>query len=408
MSKDLGRNIRCYPWLQFSSSLLGWLPVFFLYFSQFVSLSEVIQLGAIYYIFVCLFEVPSGYFSDRLGRRLTLMLSALSFISAYCSFLLASGFTGLAIGQGFTAMAIALMSGTDTALLYDSLIQMDRESDYTKIEAKGQKYGMFALAIASLVGGSLGLIDLKLPYYFSLIGAAWMFWIVLQLSEPDNVQHKTGSPHSFLSALRTCFIKLKDSVLKWLFLVMVLMYCLEHIAYEFYQPYIKLLNIDWLSGESASLISGIVIAASMFGGSLGAAYSVRLEQKIGLRALLYCAFAVQLLIICGLSVYLSGLLLSLVIFRNFPMAMIHPPVHAAIGPRIDTAIRATYLSVQSLSARLVFSALLFVLSSAVAGDTLNWDSLALVLRLALAFGIAGVIVAIVLAPASKQIDAPKS
>ena len=398
MNRTLESNIQLYPWLQFSSSLLGWLPVFFLYFSQFVSLSEVIQLGAIYYLAVCLFEVPSGYFSDRTGRRLTLLLAAMAYIAAYLAFLSASSFAGLALGQLFLAIAIAMMSGTDTALLYDSLLSMNQQHSYASHEARGQKYGMLALALASLAGGGLGLLDLRFPYLLSLSGAVWMLWIVNRLAEPERHRLQATIEKSFTATLHSCLQRLTDRVLAWLFGVMVLMYCLEHIAYEFYQPYIRLLNTDWIQRDSSSMISGIVIAASMFGGSLGAAYSVQLCNRVGLKKLLYAAFAIQLVIIGGLSALLSGLLLSLVMFRNFPMAMIHAPVNAEIAPRIKSEMRATYLSMQSLSARLVFALLLFLLSFSVEGEILHWDSLSRVLRQALGFGISGAIIAVLLAP----------
>ena len=45
------------------------LPVFFLYFSSHLSLSEVLRLEALYCLAVVVLEAPSGYFSDRVGRR---------------------------------------------------------------------------------------------------------------------------------------------------------------------------------------------------------------------------------------------------------------------------------------------------------------------------------------------------
>ena len=70
------RNISLYPWYQAATGFLPWMPVFFLYFSATVSLQQAIELGAIYYFAVVLFEVPSGYLSDRIGRRTTLLLAA--------------------------------------------------------------------------------------------------------------------------------------------------------------------------------------------------------------------------------------------------------------------------------------------------------------------------------------------
>ncbi|MBX2868138.1 MAG: MFS transporter [Acidiferrobacterales bacterium] len=391
------RNIHAYAWFQFASSLLGWLPVFFLYFNQFVSLSEVVELGALYYLCVCIFEVPSGYFSDKFGRRQTLLLGGISFVFAYLTFLLASSFFALACGQALLALAIALMSGSDTAFLYDSLGMVERQHEYAEHEARGQKFGLIALAIGSLLGGILGMFDLRLPYLLSLAGAIWTVWLAWKFIEPDLDQKRSSQTVSFLKTLKQCVLQLKNSTLAWLFGVMVLMYCLEHIAYEFYQPYIQLLKIDWLYGNSTPLVSGLIISASMFGGSLGAIYSIRLATRFGVRGLLYIAFAIQLLIISGLSLHLSAAMLGVIVFRNFPMAMIHAPVNAEIAPRVDGHIRATYLSMQSLTARLVFSSFLFYLSKTI--DTtadISWPALSSVLRIALAFGVTGVFFAIFL------------
>ena len=243
MNCSLEGNIQRYKWFQFSSSLLGWLPVFFLYFNQFVSLSQVIQLGAIYYFSVCLCEVPSGYFSDRIGRRVTLLIAGFSFLVAYCVFLLAEAFVVLATGQFFLALGMAMMSGTDTAFLYDSLLSSGRQREYAEQEARGQKYGLGALSLASLGGGLVGLVDLRFAYILSGFGAIWMIWLSWCFVEPEQHTARDEPIESMVATIGQCLRHLSDKVLAWLFGVMALMYCLEHVVYEFYQPYITLLDI---------------------------------------------------------------------------------------------------------------------------------------------------------------------
>jgi MFS family permease len=401
VNRQIEKNISSYPWFQFSSSLFGWLPVFFLFFNQFVTLSEVILLGAFYYFSVCIFEVPSGYFSDRVGRRISLMIAGFAYILANLAFLTADGFISLVFGQFFLALGIAMLSGTDTAFLYDSLLSANREQEYASYEAKGQAFSMAALCLSALAGGLLGMYDLRWPYFLSLFGAGWMLWLVWCFVEPATHRLNQTLDTTLWRTISECLRHLRDGVLAWLFGVMVLMYSLEHVVYEFYQPYIKLLEISWLSADSSPLVSGIVIATSMFGGTIGAAYSVRLSRRVGIKALLLFAFVIQLAIIASVSIFLSSLALGMVILRNFPMAMIHAPVNAAIAPRIGSHLRATYLSLQSLSARLAFSCLLLGLSSLVASqESIEWQSLSLVLRSALIYGVIGVAIALILAPAA--------
>ena len=74
------RNIRLYPWFRAASDGHAWITVFFLYMSQKLPLDQVIELSAVYYLSVFVLEVPSGYFSDRIGRRRTLLIAAAALI----------------------------------------------------------------------------------------------------------------------------------------------------------------------------------------------------------------------------------------------------------------------------------------------------------------------------------------
>lgn len=392
MQRTIENNLKRYPWFQFATSLLAWLPIFFLYFSQFVTLQEAVQLGAIYYFVVCLWEVPSGYFSDRIGRRTTLLVSSIGNVVAYLFFLFANDFNALAAGQFFLALSIALLSGTDTAFLYDSLIALNQKANYLAHEAKAQKYSFIGLAFACIAGGILGLIDLRLAYLLSLGGALWTAYLAFTFVEPLSKNKAYTS--SFTKDLIKCLSYLSNKTLAWLFGTMTLMYCLEHIAYEFYQPYIKLLDIQWISGDRSPLISAIIIALSMFGGSIGAAYSLRLTTFFGIKTLLFLAMLFQLGIVASLAFSLSSVLICSVIFRNFPMAVIRAPMRATIAPLVSSELRATYLSIQSLSARLVFSSALLYLSRTVTDSgNLDWVNLTAILKEALLFGIIGLLIA---------------
>ena len=129
MKQSLENNIRLYPWFSASSNLLFWFPVFFLYFSSKVTLDQVLMLEAAYYACVVIMEVPSGYLSDRMGRRITLVISSICALLCYLIFTIAEGFALLVVAQGFLAAHISFKSGTDSSLLFESLNQTSRESE---------------------------------------------------------------------------------------------------------------------------------------------------------------------------------------------------------------------------------------------------------------------------------------
>ena len=361
---SLERNVDLYRWFRVASDGHAWIPVFFLYMNQSLPLNQVIQLSAVYYLSVFLLEVPSGYFSDRIGRRTTILLAAGSLILSYNCFIIGGQFAWFALGQFFLAAGIAMQSGTDTAFHYDSLKALGREDEYAQREAAAEQWGLIMLAIATFAGGALGLIDLRLAYVFSLLSACAMGVLAWHFKEPEHVTECAVAPKGFIRVLIDCILRLRDPVLGWIFALVVVLYALAHIVFEFYQPYISLLQLSIFdAGQYTALISGIVIGVSMFGGAVGARVSMGLQSKLGLVGLMGVASTIQIIIVAAMAMVIHPLVLILVFARNFPMALIHAPSRAAIVPRIDRDQRATYLSLQGLSERLVFALLLLVLAS---------------------------------------------
>ncbi len=331
--------------------------------SQSLPLDQVIELSAIYYLSVFVLEVPSGYFSDRIGRRTTLLLAASSLVGSYCCFIIGAGYWWFAAGQFLLASGIAMQSGTDTAFLYDSLKTLGREAEYAQREADAEQWGMIMLAIATLSGGALGLIDLRLAYVFSLCSAVTMGILAWRFTEPVHTPDSVSLPQSFVTVVLSCLARLRDPVLGWIFAIVVVLYAMAHIVYEFYQPYISLLQLPLLEASAyAPLISGVVISISMFGGAIGARASVAWQGRLGLVGLLALAMFIQLGIVAAMAVAISPLVLMLVSARNFPMSLVVAPVRSAIAPRISREQRATYLSLQGLSERLFFALLLLGLA----------------------------------------------
>jgi hypothetical protein len=359
---DLQLNVRLYPWFRAASSGHAWITVFFLYMSQSLPLEQVIELSAVYYLSVFVLEVPSGYFSDRIGRRSTLLIAAGALIGSYSCFIVGAGFWWFAAGQFLLAAGIAMQSGTDTAFHYDSLRALGREREYARREASAEQWVM--LALATLSGGLLGLIDLRLAYVFSLLSASVMALLVWRFTEPKHADETIALPQSFVTVVSSCIGRLRDPLLGWIFLVVIMLYSMAHIVYEFYQPYITLLQLPLLEASThAPLISGLVISISMFGGALGARASISWQSRLGLVGLLAAASFIQLGLVAAMAIALSPAVLALVSLRNFPMALVHAPVRAAIAPRITRQQRATYLSLQGLAERLFFALLLLSLAA---------------------------------------------
>lgn len=361
-------------------------------------------------------EVPSGYLSDRVGRRPVLLMSCACLLLASAGFVLATAWWTLVICQTLLAGAMAFRSGSDSALLHDSLAALGRTSEYGAREAQARTVSQLALAASCLLGGGLGSVDLRLPYAFGALAAFVALLLVWSMREPPSddavetgvdaapgggVETGRGDTSSAATtanpaarsaagaspdddAARGALARgLGDPLLRWLLLWYVLAFCLAHVSYEFYQPWIRLLGDtdigQWLAGgDKAPVVSGVTSAVVMVGGALGAMASMRLAARMRLPSLLLLANILQLAIIVSLAVALHPVLLLCIFGRNFAMSMTHAPVLAAIAPRVRSRHRATWLSIQSFVGRLGFSVVLFVLSGHV-DAALDWPSLSRVL-----------------------------
>lgn len=392
MITPLERNVNLYPKYRAAADAMAWLPVFFLYFSERLTLSEVLLLEAVYYVAVVFIEVPSGYMSDRFGRRRTLLLSCLAILAAYVFFLLSGSFTGLAVGQFLLAAGIALRSGTDTAFHYESLQALDRETEYGDREARAGKYGFVSTAVAALAGGILGSIDLSLPYWLSVMTAAVSIYVVASFTEPHE-KDETTPGSGFTIQLRHCIAYLKQPLVKWLFIYTIFMYVIVHIPYELYQPYLALLEQqNQLAGMSAPLIAGILFALTAIVASIASAYSMQWQRLIGLMPLLTIAAIIELAIIMTMAILLHPLIAATLILRSGPMAVIQAPINAALAPLIENTHRATFLSIKSLASRLAFAVLLIAYSYLTTdAHSTGWNDLSLLLRVSAIAGVVGLI-----------------
>jgi len=393
------RNVRLYPWYTAGFNLLFWMPVFFLYFSEHLTLQRVLQLEALYYICVVLLEVPSGYFSDSIGRRPTLIISTAGLAVSYVLFFFGDTFAQFAAAQLFLAVGISFNSGTDTSLHYDSMAALGETEHFGAREAIASRAGFQANAVSALLGGAVATIALRYAYGMSAVAAIGTFIIALSFTEPTK--HETDEPHhNLVRQLGICAGYLRRPVLRWLFAFSVLMTVLNHLPYEYYQPYLKLLGADeWMANvdparglQGTPLAAGVVAALAMVIAGWFAGRSIRVRDRIGTGPTLLVACALQTVIIATMAFVLHPIVIGLILLRSAPRGLMTAPLNAAIAPRVTRKTRATYLSMQSLAGRLSFSAMLFGLSLVAGHDAaIRWEELSEVMRVSTAIAVAGLV-----------------
>ncbi len=378
MQKAYDTNIASYPWFIAFSSLLFWFPVFFLYFSSKVSIDQVLILEAVYYAFVVLLEVPSGYLSDLLGRRVTLIASSISALCSYLVFFIAGEFTLLIIAQVLLAAHISFKSGTDSAMLFESLVMRARKADIGDELARAQRFGLIATAIAAFFGGLFGGYNLAYPYALSALAAVAALAVSIKFTEPEKSQHALAKP--VLDHFAEIFQYLKKPQLFWIFLFSVIIFVLVHVPYEYFQPYIKMLFPANTAYDQSPVIAGILIGITMLLGSCASHYSMPLKRRLGTPTSLFFIIIIALIIISIMAAVLHMLVLAILVMRSVPMALSNLIIQSVLHENITDQIRASFLSVLSLASRLAFSLTLLVTALLIGKhDSLDFHQLQLII-----------------------------
>ncbi|MEM7717958.1 MAG: MFS transporter [Pseudomonadota bacterium] len=354
------RNVALYPWFKFFQNLLFWQATWFLFFQAELSAAQAVLIYVFYDIATTVFEVPSGYLSDRVGRRFTLILSALAGLLSALMQGMGSEFWVFALAQAALGLHMAFASGTDSSLLYESLAENGREDEIEQHELRAWRFNFVALAISAVLGGAMALIDLRLTYFASAAAFTGMLLIVLRFREPAR-RRSTISERARLNVLGTAF---RQPVLLWLFGLSAMMYGFSHLPFIFGQPFI-LQALDGLGlAANAPLVSGTVTALMMILSVLTSWLAPKVRARIGLAGILLLAFGMQIALVAGLAVTGSAFAIALLLLRMVPDSFSRPFILARIQPALQDDVRATYLSIQSLVARILFAASLYFAAGA--------------------------------------------
>ena len=184
------------------------------YFQQ-ISGSYAFALGvfSIANIIQSIAEIPTGIISDKIGRRKTMILSSFLTVIAFLLFAVA-GTLGiqylLMLGGVIWAIADAFASGTDEAMMYETMEELRQSNKYDILYARTKTFGQIGMGLGALIAAFI-------TYFYSLIVLAWLsavlsigrIWVTLQLIEPKvHSQEELTSLQHFISAIKA-FMKNK-------------------------------------------------------------------------------------------------------------------------------------------------------------------------------------------------------
>ncbi|MFP3860730.1 MAG: MFS transporter [Bacteroidales bacterium] len=108
--------------IKISKWFMLFMPIIVLFYkNNGLSMQDIFTLKAAYSIAIVLLEIPSGYIADVLGRKKTLIIGAFLGFAGFLIYDFSFNFWGFLMAELVLGIGQSLISGADSALLYDSL-----------------------------------------------------------------------------------------------------------------------------------------------------------------------------------------------------------------------------------------------------------------------------------------------
>lgn len=327
-----------------------YMPIVVLFYQDNgLEMFDIFLLKGIYSVSIVIWEIPSGYLADVLGRKLTLIIGALLGFFGFLTYSFSLGFIGFLVAEIILGVGQSLVSGADSALLYDTLEDRGLKEKYAKYEGRVISIGNFAEAIAGILGGVIAGLSLRYPFYVQSAVAFTAIPAALTLYEPSRVKKLMKAKFSDILQI-VHYSLIKNKLLRWNIVFSSIIGTATLTMAWFVQPFFKVIELPVSLFGVFWTILNIIVA-------IGAMYAYRIEYRFN-------QFKSMLIILIFISAsYLSlsfmkgylgiAILIIFYMIRGFAT----PVLKDYINRLTEANIRATVLSVRNFVIRVLFAAI---------------------------------------------------
>ncbi len=316
-----------------------------------MTVQALVYIEIIYALTVVILEIPSGIISDRCGHKRMMVVSNILACLEFIILLYSHEFIHFAIVVVMAGIGHCACSGSENALLYDSLCLLGKEQDFEGHIGRLNAVDFTAVTIAASAGGILaGRYGFELNYIISAVSMLVSLVIVIILLEPAKIQKNPGNhemrtddyfPFKRYVVTSIRFFRGHPGVSLVLLAGMITGATLNFLE-EFWQIYLERMKIPvaWF-GLFLSLFMALRLPGSILVSAL--------KKRFGVRTILSgvaAVFAAGFIYIAIARNYSSLVILAVIsLFSGITDPLISGYLHHKIN---DNDMRATIESFQSL------------------------------------------------------------
>lgn len=326
------------------------MPVIVLFYnSNGMTMKDIFLLQSVYSVTLMCLEIPTGYFADIAGRKTSLMIGSFFGFGGYLIYASSGGFWQFVIAETILGIGQSLISGADSALLYDTLAAKKLTGNYVKLEGRITSIGNFAEAIAGVIGGLLAVISLRTPFVIQSCVAFMAIPAAFSLREPPVhvLARKPGIGDVLQIVRNTLFV---DRKLRWNTLFSSIIGASTLTMAWFAQPYFKSVHLPltWY---------GITWGVLNLSVGIAALWAWKVERRLGPRrtVLMFALILITGYLSISFLAFYAGLFFLVLFYLARGIAT--PTLRNYINLITTSDVRATVLSVRNFVIRGIFAVL---------------------------------------------------
>lgn len=309
-----------------------------------LNLAQIGLVEGIYHATSILFEIPSGAVADLLGRKKSMVLSRICIAVSCMIMLFARSFWFFALSFAVQALGNNLNSGSEEALVYDSMKAAGQEARYMRVCGRLNMIIEVSQGIATVAGGILAEFSYFWCYSACLVIAALaLFPVVLMVEAPytDAQSRQRSIWEVVVVHFRTCYEILRSDrrILKLISFYSVI-FASETMLFFYSQQYYYGLGYNKVQISLILLVMGGVSC-------IGAVMSERIYAALGKKTAQIgaCVIAAAFLAYGVQNLFVSAAAFAAASFFN---SVLYPLESEQLNSLIPSGQRATLISVNSM------------------------------------------------------------
>lgn len=329
----------------FLGGLVFYLPILAIYLEdKLYSILNVTIILSVRALAIVILEVPTGVISDTFGRKISLILSNIIGIIYIFLLIFSSSMIEFSLAMVVGALSFTLTSGTDTAILFESVEKIeDNKPQFKTVTAIHSSLWPIGASISSIIGSYAATHSMTFPFYMTMV-ATLLGLLVLLFIRDINEEDEEKEESKVMQSIRLIS---RNTQLKIIFGVGFVSYAIGEVVHSLKPVYFEFKGIDL---ELFGMLFFLTFGFSFIGSLLSSPLSTRFGDKRVLIISSFIPFFFQVFSLLSTG-FLSGILLTV---GSLSWGVRWPILSHLTNLEIVSGNRATVLSMSTMANYLGF------------------------------------------------------